>query len=187
MKTSVCPDTFVIIDDSQRLLVISQMVNKRSCRKRLFQIVLAPAHIDLIEIRGFAFDSWLDLKVSCRFQERQNVIALLHSSFQVIRRPLADGKLIVVLYQPVQSLQSPQENAVTLSSQFVDQKRIILSVCRLFSGGQKQLPAVKAVGFIVKCVQAAVAKAGEPGISYKPKAIGVFSFGCSYEIRTFHW
>lgn len=85
-----------------------------------YQIVLTPAHIDLIEIRGFAFGSCFDLKISLGFQKRQNIISLFHSCFQVIRRPLADGKPIVILYQPVQPLQSPQKNAVTLCPQFID-------------------------------------------------------------------
>ena len=152
VKTPVRADTLIVIDDAKAFLVVFQVVDKGRCRQRLFQIIQAPAFIDLIEIRGLALCTLPNLKIALGFKEAQNVIALLHRFFQIRSSPLTDGELIIVLNQPMQPLQRPKQDAFFFTPHLVDEKRVIHSANRLFLGGEQQLAAIESIGLIIQSV-----------------------------------
>jgi len=75
-----------------------------------------------------------------------------------------NAELIVVPDQPVQSLQTPEEDALFFPQQLVYQKRIVRSACGPVFGGQHDLTAKETVGLIVQGGQRTVAEAEEPDI-----------------------
>ena len=152
MKTSVCADALIIIDDAQTFLIVFQMVDKGGCGQRLFQVIQTPAFIDFIEIGRLALGTLPNLKVALGFKKAQNVVALLHGFFQIRGGAFADGKLIVVPNQPMKPFQCPKQDTFFFVPHLVDEKRIIHSTNRLFLGGKQQLAAIKTVGFIVQSV-----------------------------------
>ena len=86
------------------------MVDKGGCSQRLFQVIQTPAFIDFIEIRGFALGPLPNFKVALRFEKAQDIVALLHRFFQIRSGAFADGKLVIVLNQPMQPLQCPKQD-----------------------------------------------------------------------------
>ena len=105
-------DTLFIIDDAEGLLMLFQVVQEGPGRQRLFQIVLAPAFIDIVKIPGPAPRPRRDCKVALGLQKNKDVVALLPCFFQIGCGALADGKAEPVGHQPVQALQPPEEDAL---------------------------------------------------------------------------
>ena len=161
VKSPVHSNALVVIDDAKGFLVVFQVMDKGGSRPRLFQIVTAPALINLIKINGFALCPGLDFKVSLRFKKGQNVVPTLHRLLQIFGRPLAACELVIVRNQPVQPFQRPQKDSLPLPPHLIDQERVIHTAGGPFLCCQKKLPAVKAVGFVIERVKAAVSKTGK--------------------------
>ena len=151
MKAPVCADALIVINDAQTFLVVFQMVDKGGCGQRLFQIVQTPAFIDFIEIRGFALGPLPNFKIALRFEKAQNVVALLHRFFQIRGGAFADGKLVIVLNQPMQPLQCPKQDTFFFVPHLVNEKRIIHPANGLFLSGEQQLAAIETVRLVMIC------------------------------------
>ena len=149
MKAPVCADALIVINDAQTFLVVFQMVNKGGCCQWLFQVIQTPAFIDFIEIRGFALGPLPNFKVALRFEEAQNVVALLHRFFQIRGGAFTDGKLIVVPNQPMQPLQCPKQDALFFVPHLINEKRIIHPANGLFLSGEQQLAAIETVRLVI--------------------------------------
>ena len=128
------------------------MVNKGGCCQWLFQVIQTPAFIDFIEIRGFALGPLPNFKVALRFEEAQNVVALLHRFFQIRGGAFTDGKLIVVPNQPMQPLQCPKQDTLFFTPHLVNEERIIYPANRFFLSGEQQLAAIETVRLVIECV-----------------------------------
>ena len=152
MKTSVCADALIVVDDAKAFLAVFQVVDKGGCRQWLFQVVQAPAFIDFIEIRGFALGPLPNSKVTLGFEKAQNVIALLHRFFQVCGSAFADCKLVIVLNQPMQPFQRSKQDTLFFIPHLINEKRIIHPANGLFLSGEQQLAAIETVRLVIKSV-----------------------------------
>ena len=72
--------------------------------------------------------------------------------------------MIVVPDQPMQSLQTPEKDALLFAQQLVHQKRIVRSACGPVFGGQHDLAAKEAVGLVMQSGERTVAKAEKSNI-----------------------
>ncbi len=77
---------------------------------------------------------------------------------------LVDSTLIVVPNQPMQTLQTPEEDAFLFPQQLVHQKWIIRSACGPVFGSQHDLAAEEAIGLVVQGGQRTVSEAEEAHI-----------------------
>ena len=75
-----------------------------------------------------------------------------------------NAELIVVANQPVQPLQTPEEDALLFPQQLVHQKRIVRSACGPVFGGQHDLAAKETVGLVVQGGERTVSETEEPDI-----------------------
>ena len=152
MKAPVRADALIIIDDTQTFLIIFQVMDKGGCGQRLFQVIQAPAFVDLIEIGRLALGPLPNFKIALGFEKAQDIVALLHCFFQICRSALADGKLVIVLNQPMQPLQCPKQDAFFFIPHLINEKRIIHPANGLFLSGEQQLAAIETVGLVIECV-----------------------------------
>ena len=152
MKAPICADALIVINDAQTFLIVFQVVDKGGCGQRLFQIVQTPAFVDLIEIGRLALGTLPNFKVTLGFEKAQDIVALLHRFFQIRGGAFADGKLVIVLNQPMQPLQCPKQDTLFFTPHLVNEERIIYPANRLFLSGEQQLAAIETVGLVIERV-----------------------------------
>ena len=73
-------NTLFIIDDAEGLLMLFQVVQEGLGRQRLFQIVLAPAFIDIVKIPGPAPRPRRDRKVALGLQKTRMLLPFSRAS-----------------------------------------------------------------------------------------------------------
>ena len=105
--------------------IFQQELAELLLRNRRFQIILAPLGVGTVEIGGAFLGVGLEADIRTGLHELGQVIAVRHGCFEVLDGALADGKLIAVRQQTVQSLQHPQQDAGTLLGQLFDEEGII--------------------------------------------------------------
>ena len=94
-------------------------------RNRRFQIILAPLGVGAVEIGGAFLGVGLEADIRRCLHELGQVVAIRHGCFEVLDGALADGELIAVRQQTVQTFQHPQQDAGSLLGQLFDEERVI--------------------------------------------------------------
>ena len=105
--------------------IFQQELAELLLRNGRFQIILAPLGVGAIEVGGAFLGVGLEADIRRCLHELGQVVAVRHGCFKVLDGALADGKLIAVRQQTVQSFQHPQQDAGTLLGQLFDKERVI--------------------------------------------------------------
>ena len=97
-------------------------------------------------------------------QKLDHIVAAALDRLHVLSCLAGNAELIVVPDQPVQPLQTPEEDALLFPQQLIHQKRIVCSACGPVFGGQHDLAAKETVGLVVQGGQRTVAEAEKADI-----------------------
>ena len=92
-------------------------------------------------------------------QELNDIVAASLDGLHVLNGLSADGELIIICKQSMQSLQAPKENTLHLGHELFHEKRIVCAVSGSVLGGQYDLTAKKAIGLVMQGGQRSVAEA----------------------------
>ena len=147
-----------------KAFVLRQFGAEPVCRHGLLRVVLAPALIRLIQRLGAGLTVGFEADIPLGLQKLDHIVAAAFDRLHVLFGLAGNAELIVVSNQPMQPLQTPEEDALFLPQQLVHQKRIIRSACGPVFGGQHNLPAKEAVRFVMQSGQRTVAEAEETDI-----------------------
>ena len=92
-------------------------------------------------------------------QKLNHIVAAALDRLHIFFGLTGNAELIVVPDQPVQPLQTPEEDPLLFTQQLVHQKRIVRSACGPVFGGQHDLAAKETVGLVVQGGERTVAEA----------------------------
>ena len=95
------------------------------------------------------FRSWSN-GIFVRLQKLDHIVAAALDRLHILSGLAGNAELIVVPNQPMQTIQTPEEDALLLPQQLIHQKRIIHSASGPVFGGQHDLAAKEAVGLVVQ-------------------------------------
>ena len=116
-----------VLGEGQAILpcIFQQELAELLLRNRRFQIILAPLGVGAVEIGGAFLGVGLEADIRRCLHELGQVVAVRHGCFEVLDGALADGELIAVRQQTVQTFQHPQQDAGTLLGQLFDEEGVI--------------------------------------------------------------
>ena len=146
-------------------VILAQFRAETDGRYAVAGVVLAPQFVDFIEILGADGIVRLEAEVTLRFHEVDDIIAAALDGIHVGGGSFADGEAEVVLHQPVQPFQTPEQDAFQLGAYLLHKEGVIRAVGRLVLGGQDKLAAKEAVRMVIQRGQRSVAETEEPGVN----------------------
>ena len=133
-------------------------------RHGLLRVVVAPSCIGFIDRLGAGFAVCPKADIALGLQKLDHIVAAALDRLHILSGFARNAELIVVPNQLVQSLQTPEEDALLFPQQLVHQKRIVCSACGPVFGGQHDLAAKETVGLVVQGGERTVSEAEEPDI-----------------------
>ena len=133
-------------------------------RHGLLCVIVAPSCIDFIDRLGAGFAVCPKADIALRLKKLDHIVAAALDRLHILSGFARNAELIVVPNQLVQSLQTPEEDALLFPQQLVHQKRIVCSACGPVFGGQHDLAAKETVGLVVQGGERTVSEAEEPDI-----------------------
>ena len=146
-------------------VILAQFCTETDSRYAVTGIVLAPQFVDFIEILGTNGVVRLEAEIALGFHKVNDIVAAALDGVHVGGGFRADRETEVVLHQPVQSFQTPQQDALQLGAHLFDKERVIYTVSRFVLGGQDKLAAEEAIRMVVQRSQRTVAEAEESGVN----------------------
>ena len=138
-------------------------------------VVLTPLLINVVEFLGTDGVVCLKAEVALGFHEVNDIVAAALDGVHVGGGSFADREAEIVLHQPVQSFQTPEQDALQLGAHLLHKERVIRAVSRLVLGGQDELTAEEAVRMVIQRGQRAVAETEEPGVNVPLVALDTFA------------
>ena len=145
-------------------VILAQLCAETDRRYAVAGVVLAPLLVNVVELLGTDGVVRLEAKVALGFHEVNDVVAAALDGVHVGSGTFADGKAEIILHQPVQPFQTPQQDAFQLGAHLLHEERVIRAVGGLVLGGQDELAAKETVRMVIQRGQRAVAEAEEPGV-----------------------
>ena len=153
-------------------------------RHGLLRVIVAPSCVGFIDRFRAGFAVGLETDVALRLQELNHIVAAALDRLHILSGFARNAELIVVPDQPVQSLQTPEEDPLFFVQQLIHQKRIVRSACGPVFGGQHDLAAKKAVGLVVQGGQRTVAEAEEANIKLALIALNALALHVHFALRS---
>ena len=166
-----------------KAFVLRQFGAEPVCRHGLLRIVLAPALIRLIQCLGAGFTVGLEADIALRLQKLDHIVAAALDRLHILSGLAGNAELIVVPNQPMQTIQTPEEDALLLPQQLIHQKRIIHSASGPVFGGQHDLAAKEAVGLVVQGGERTVSEAEKTHIELALIALDAFALHVHLALR----
>ena len=154
--------------------IFQQELAELLLRNRRFQIILAPLGVGAVEIGGAFPGVGLEADIRRCLHELGQVVAVRHGCFEVLDGALADGELIAVRQQTVQTFQHPQQDAGSLLGQLFDEEGIIHPGRVTVFHRDEDLSAPEAVAVIVSSHKVAIAEADETNVQQTLDSLLVF-------------
>ena len=103
------------------------------------------------------------MNIPVRIQKIIDIVVVPFDCFPVFSGAVTFGELEVVCGQPLQSLKSPEQDALHLGFHLLGKVGIIHTASRLFFCSQHQLAAVKSVAPVKQRLQISVGEGQQPG------------------------
>ena len=107
----------VAITDVIDFLILVEMLAKAGTGQRLEHIVLAPKLVGGIKILGACFCFREEVDIPLRLHEIHHVVSIGNGGVHVCLGLLADRKLVVLLNQALQTVETPKKQAFRVCSQ----------------------------------------------------------------------
>ena len=156
-------------------VVLAQFCAETDGRYAVTGVVLAPQFVDFIEILGTDGVVRLEAEVALGLHKVDDIVAAAFDGIHVGGGSFADREAEIVLHQPVQPFQTPEQDALQLGTHLFHKERVIRAVGGLVLGGQDKLTAEKAVRMVIQRGQRAVAETEEPGVNVPLVALDTFA------------
>ena len=138
-------------------------------------VVLTPQFVDLVEIFGTDGVVRLESEIALGFHEVDDIVAAALDSVHVGSSTFADCEAEIVLHQPVQSFQTPQQDALQFGAHLLYEEGVVRAVGGLVLGCQDKLAAKETVRMVIQRGQRTVAEAEEPGVDVPLVALDTFA------------
>ena len=146
-------------------VVLSQFCAETDRRYAVAGVVLAPLFINVVELLGTDGVVRLEAEVALGLHEVDDIVAAAFDGIHVGGGSFADREAKIVLHQPVQPFQTPEQDAFQLGAHLLHKERVIRAVSRLVLGGQDKLAAKETVRMVIQRGQRTIAEAEEPGVN----------------------
>ena len=143
-------------------VILAQFCAETDRRYAVAGVVLAPLLVNVVELLGADGVVCLEAEIALGLHEVDDIVAAALDGVHVGGGSFADRETEVVLHQPVQPFQTPEQDAFQLGAHLLHKERVIRAVSRLVLGGQDELTAEEAVRMVVQRGQRTVAEAEEP-------------------------
>ena len=144
--------------DAVLFLIGHQLLDQCFAFQRRIRILFAPGVVHIAQLFGADGAVRPAGDIALRLQEQLHVVGVLLHGFPVYARLVTFRKAEVVLHQPLQTLEGPEEDTLQFFAELVGKLGIIRPVRRLSLGGQDQLSAEEAVAPVEQRHQIAVGK-----------------------------
>ena len=138
-------------------------------------VVLAPLFINVIELLGTDGVVCLEAEIALGLHEVDDIVAAALDGVHVGGGSFADREAEIVLHQPVQPFQTPEQDALQFGAHLLHKEGVIRAVSRLVLGGQDELAAEEAVRMVIQRGQRAVAETEESGVDVPLVALDTFA------------
>ena len=145
-------------------VILAQFGAETDCRYAVTGVVLAPLLINVVELLGADGVVRLEAEVALGLHEVDDIVAAALDGVHVGGGSFADREAEIVLHQPVQPFQTPEQDAFQLGAHLLHKEGVIRAVGRLVLSGQDKLAAKETVRMVVQRGQRTVAEAEEPGV-----------------------
>ena len=119
-------------------VILAQLCAETDGRYAVAGVVLAPLFINVVELFGTDGVVRLEAEVALRFHEVDDIVAAALDGVHVGDGSFADREAEVVLHQPVQPFQTPQQDALQFGAHLFDKEGVIRAVGRLVPGNLLQ-------------------------------------------------
>ena len=139
-------------------------------------VVLAPLLVNVVELLGTDGVVRLETEVALGLHEVDDIVAAALDGVHVGSGSFADREAEIVLHQPVQPFQTPEQDAFQLGAHLLHKEGVIRAVSRLVLGGQDKLAAKETVRMVVQRGQRTVAEAEKPGVDVPLVALDTLAF-----------
>ena len=127
-------------------------------------VILAPLLINVVELLGTDGVVRLEAEVALGLHKVDDIVAAAFDGIHVGGGSFADREAEIVLHQPVQPFQTPEQDALQLGAHLLHKERVVCAIGRLVLSGQDKLTAKETVRMVVQRGQRTVAEAEEPGV-----------------------
>ena len=131
-------------------VVLSQFCAETDRRYAVAGVVLAPLLVNVVELLGTDGVVRLETEIALGLHEVDDIVAAAFDGVHVGSGSFADRETEIVLHQPVQSFQTPQQDALQLGAHLFHKEGVIRAVSRLVLGGQDKLAAKETVRMVVQ-------------------------------------
>ena len=131
-------------------VVLSQFCAETDGRYAVAGVVLAPLLVNVVELLGTDGVVRLEAEVALGLHEVDDIVAAALDGVHVGRGSFADREAEIVLHQPVQPFQTPEQDAFQLGAHLLHKEGVICAVSRLVLGGQDELAAKETVRMVVQ-------------------------------------
>ena len=146
-------------------VILAQFCAETDGRHAVTGIVLAPLLVNVVELLGADGVVRLEAEIALGLHEVDDIVAAALDGVHVGSGSFADRETEIVLYQPVQSFQTPEQDAFQLGAHLLHEEGVVRAVSRLVLGGQDELTAEEAVRMVVQRGQRTVAETEESGVN----------------------
>ena len=146
-------------------VILAQFCAETDGRYAVTGIVLTPLLINVVELLGADGVVRLETEVALGLHKVDDIVAAAFDGVHVGSSFGADREAEIVLHQPMQPFQTPQQDALQLGAHLFHKEGVIRAVGRLVFGGQDKLAAEEAIRMVIQRGQRAVAEAEEPGVN----------------------
>ena len=145
-------------------VILAQLCAETDRRYAVTGVVLAPQFVDFIEVLGADGVVRLEAEIALGFHEVDDIVAAALDGVHVGSSFGADREAEVILHQPVQPFQTPQQDAFQLGTHLLHKERVVCAVGRLVFGGQDELTAKEAIRMVIQRGQRTVAETEESSV-----------------------
>ena len=119
-------------------VVLAQFCAKTDGRYAVTGVVLAPQFVDLVEILGTDGVVRFEAEIALGFHEVNDIVAAALDGVHVGGGSFADREAEIVLHQPVQPFQTPEQDALQLGAYLLHKEGVVRAVGRLVLGNLLQ-------------------------------------------------
>ena len=131
-------------------VILAQFGAETDGRYAVAGVVLAPLLINVVELLGTDGVVRLEAEVALGFHEVDDIVAAALDGVHVGGGSFADREAEIVLHQPVQPFQTPEQDAFQLGAHLLHKEGVINAVGGFVLGGQDKLAAKEAVRMVIQ-------------------------------------
>ena len=116
-------------------VILAQFGAETDRRYAVAGVVLAPLLVNVVELLGADGVVRLEAEVAFGLHKVDDIVAAALDGVHVGGGSFADGKAEIVLHQPVQPFQTPEQDALQLGAHLLHKEGVIRAVSRLVLSG----------------------------------------------------